>query len=274
VRVRPTPRSRSLAAGLIVAAGLSISAASATAGAGASPSLDVTFSANGQISVTLPDGTVVGTQSGAPTLIPAGYYQVILAGPGGCVQVPTWDLEGPGVSKTNNLDDGEVQSTGFNAYFAPNSTYTWQNLNAPGVVNSFATSAAIVGSPPTTTVPTVSGMSSSNNTTSQDVVGSETGHATATTSRGTLVATVTATGRIALAFKGKSVASLSAGKYTVLVSDRSSIDGLMLRGPSHAAVTLTGAAYTGKRSVSVDLTTGRWLVLPLAGKTAFSITVH
>jgi hypothetical protein len=44
-------------------------------------SLQVTFTATGSISVTLPDGAPVGTTSGAPTVIPAGYYTIHFSGP-------------------------------------------------------------------------------------------------------------------------------------------------------------------------------------------------
>ena len=66
-------------------------------------SLDVTFFANGQISVALPDGTPVGTTSGAPTVIPAGVYTISVLGPGGCTQLPLFDLSGPGVRLQDDM---------------------------------------------------------------------------------------------------------------------------------------------------------------------------
>src|SRR5262245_60155275 len=45
-------------------------------------SLNVNYTAAGLVTVTLPDGTPVGSTSGAPTVIPAGYYSLNLSGPG------------------------------------------------------------------------------------------------------------------------------------------------------------------------------------------------
>ena len=44
--------------------------------------MNVIFDYQGDITVALADGTPVGTTSGSPTVIPAGYYSVILTGPG------------------------------------------------------------------------------------------------------------------------------------------------------------------------------------------------
>ena len=95
---RPLGWVRSLRLGLaalLAAAALAALALAFAPGAGAvSLSLDVSFSATGQISVTLPDGTPVGSTSGAPTVIPAGFYTVVLSAPGGCTELPYFDLEG------------------------------------------------------------------------------------------------------------------------------------------------------------------------------------
>src|SRR5262245_19561459 len=51
-------------------------------------SLTVNFTAAGIVTVTLPDGTPVGSTSGAPTVIPAGFYSLNLSGPGECINLP------------------------------------------------------------------------------------------------------------------------------------------------------------------------------------------
>jgi hypothetical protein len=58
-----------VAAGVVL-----VLAPAANAGRHATLSLTVTFTANGVVTVTLPDGTPVGSTGGAPTVIPAGYY--------------------------------------------------------------------------------------------------------------------------------------------------------------------------------------------------------
>jgi hypothetical protein len=270
VRVRPTRHLWGPLAALLAAALL---APGAGAHQAANPSLDVTFFANGQITMTLGDGTPVGTANGTPTVIPAGYYQVLLTGPGGCVQVPSIDIEGPGISKVNNLDDGEVQSTGFNAYLAPSSTYTWRNTGAPGTVNTFTTSATVVGSTPTvgSNGATVTAGGTSGNSTSTNIVGSAA--KSSAMQRPTIVGTVNSAGKLSIALDGKSVTKLLPGMYTVAVTDRSSIDGFMVGKAGQRAVTVTGGAFTGHRTATVDLTAGRWLFIRAAGKPSYSITV-
>ncbi len=56
----------------LVAIGLLALAPVAQGRTSAGNALDVTFTADGVITMTLPDGTPVGTTSGAPTVIPAG----------------------------------------------------------------------------------------------------------------------------------------------------------------------------------------------------------
>ena len=87
--------------------------------------------------MTLPNGTPVGTASGSPTLVPAGYYSLLLAGPGGCTLTPYFVLKGPGVAVTDNMAQGEDEFTEHDVNFLPNSTYTWHNSETPRVVYTF-----------------------------------------------------------------------------------------------------------------------------------------
>ena len=116
-----------------VLAGVLLAAPTAGARQTANLSLNVTFFTNGQITMALPDGTPVGTTSGAPTMIPAGYYALMMNGPGGCTSLPHFILKGPGENVVDNLTEGEVTNFQYNAYFLPNSTYTWRNDANPGV---------------------------------------------------------------------------------------------------------------------------------------------
>ena len=112
----------------LIGALLAISPA-AQARSEANPVLTVTFTISGQISFTAPDGTPLGTSSGTPTQIPAGYYTVQMNGPGGCSNIPYFDMNGPGVNVAENLLEGELASDQLNTYLAPNSTYTWHNVD-------------------------------------------------------------------------------------------------------------------------------------------------
>lgn len=249
------PRAARLLAAAVLAAGALLVARPALA---ANPTLDVTFAVNGTISVTLADGTPVGTASGAPTVIPAGYYTLFLTGPGGCAALPYFVLQGPDEDVVGNISEGTVTDIIYNAYFAPNATYTWRDGDAnPPVLYTFTTSSAVEGAdtaPPetTTNVGGVSGV-----TANVDAVGS--GHAGTASMpfRGTLSATVTAGGP-RLSFDGRSVSSLAAGRYTVQINDHSATAGFVLGSPGRPALSLAARAFVGTRSTSINLTAGQW----------------
>jgi hypothetical protein len=239
----------------------------AAARTAASLTLNVTFLVDGTISVTLPDGTPVGVTSGAPTVIPGGYYRVLLAGPGGCAALPLFELKGPGEDVFADMTGGELNYDSRDVYFAPNSTYTWRNFGTPGVVHTFATSASVQGTPPISGGATASKAGST--VSSQDVVGSS-----LLPVRGTLTGAVAASGRLSLARGGKSVTRLSPGRYKIIITDTSTSKGFVLQKAGRRAVSLTGGTFVGRRTVSVNLTTGKWLFAPSAGKTAYSIVVR
>jgi hypothetical protein len=215
-------------------------------------SLNVTFFPDGTISATLPDGTSLGTTSGAPTVIPAGYYTLKLSGPGGCNELPYFELHGPGQNILNDMDLGEMQAT-IVADFQPSSTYTWRDNGIPGVVYTFVTSSQVLGTaPPKATGPDLPG-GKTTTTSSHDVVGSA-----VVPFRGTLMGSVAANGSLRLVFDGKPATHLRPGRYAVKVSDRSPTAGFTVMKPARKGVTVTGTAFVGKRSASVDLTTGTW----------------
>jgi hypothetical protein len=243
-------------------------APSAGARSAASLSLNVSFFTNGTITVALPDGTPVGTQSGAPTVIPAGYYALMMNGPGGCTSLPHFILRGPGENIVDNLTEGEVTNFQYNAYFQPNATYTWRNDANPSVVYTFATSGDVQGAPPPSG-PGRGGLQSTNHgtATSQDLVASA-----RATFRGTLAGAVSATGSLSLSFKGKTAATLKAGKYTLKVSDSSPKSGFVLT-KAKRTVAVTGAAFMGRHTGAVVLTAGRWSLRPSAGGKATTIVV-
>jgi hypothetical protein len=235
--------------------------------AAAAPSLVVTFSPAGAVTVTLPDGTPVGTTAGLPTAIPAGYYTLVLNGPGNCINLPLFELRGPGVNINDDMLGGETDTHQLYVDFQPGATYTWHLDRSENVVYTFRTTTAVVGTPTGSTGTNASG-STSLKPTSQDITGSE-----IVPFRGKLSIAVGANGRLALAYKGKPVRALRAGRYSIAAVDRSPSSGLLLAKLSHAAVTVTGKAFVGKRTTSVVLTTGKWLFMPRAGQAAFSIPV-
>jgi hypothetical protein len=234
----------------------------------ANPTIRVQFSLNGGITVTGPTGAPLGTTSGSPTAIPAGYYTVLLLGPGGCAVIPYFELKGPGENIANNLTEGELDNDSVNAYLQPNSTYTWRNRDVPGSVFTFTTTSEVQGTAPAVAGP--KGNESANHTTvkSTDFVGSE-----ILPARGTVTAAVSSAGRLSLAYKGKSIGRLNAGRYTIAVDDKSTTSGFVVQKQGQAATNVTTRTFVGKKSAKVELTAGRWIFSPGGGKQAYTIAV-
>jgi plastocyanin len=65
--------------------------------------------------------------------------------------------------------------------------------------------------------------------------------------------------------KGKTVKTLTAGKYTFVVKDTASIHNFTLNGPGIRNKTITGTGFTGTKSVTVKLAKGTYV---------FYCTVH
>jgi hypothetical protein len=236
----------------------------AEARSGATPTIVVSFTVSGVVTVTL-NGSPVGTTSGPPTVIAGGYYSVLLNGPGDCINLPLFELTGPGVNIQDDMLGGEVDTHSLPTYFVPNSTYTWHIDRSQATVYTFRTSSDVVGSA------TGAGSSSTSSksggkATSEDVVGSAIAPL-----RGTLSGVVTAAGRLSIAYKGKAVKSLKAGRYTITVVDRSSSNGFVVKGKHTTSV--TGMAFIGKRSVTLSLTAGRWSFGPSAAKSTYTVSV-
>jgi len=252
---------------LIVASGLLLSATgTAAARSAANPIIFVDFFANGQISVSTADGSSVGTTSGAPTVIPAGYYTFEFSGPGGCSVLPYFHLSGPGTDIVTNGNEGQVIHPPSGANLLPSSTYTWTDAAFPGVVYQFSTSAQVVGSPPVTL--TSPSSSSSATVSSQDVVGSA-----LLPFLGSLSGTISASGKISLLRAGKPFTSLKAGRYTLRVVSNSPRSGFVIERQKSKKVAVSRGAFSGKRSIAVSLTAGTWVFMVMPGKSSSSFAV-
>jgi len=250
-----------------VVAGLAALVPTAQARSAANPILRVQWQLDGSVTVTLENGSPVGTRTGAPTVIPAGYYTVSMFGPGGCANIPYFTLKGPGENIVENMDGGEMSTYQMNAYFAPNSTYSWHSDVDTNVVYTFATNASVVGSPPAVVGPKGLAASSHGTAQSQTLLGS-----TAMTFRGTLNAAVSPAGKVTLTFKGKHVSSLKVGSYKVAVVDSSATNGLMLQ-KIKRVLTVSGIKFVGKHTGKVNLTAGKWVVMPRTGSAAATLLV-
>jgi hypothetical protein len=237
----------------------------------ADPSLYVTFHLDHSITMTLADGTPVGTTGGSPTVVPPGPYNVYVDDAVG-VSGPECDLSGPGVSLAADNYDGESVLESYREIFQPNSAYTWRNHEQPGVVFVFTTSGAVSSSPPSSSSgETTSGGPSPGQASgkpSQDVVGSA-----LVPFRGTLNGTVSAAGKLTLTSKGKGVSTLKAGRYTIAVTDMTPKSGFIVQEIRRQAMTVTGVSFVGKRSVTVELKAGQWMFYSAAGKKSYFIVL-
>jgi hypothetical protein len=229
-----------------------------------SPTIVVNFAVNGSVTVTL-NGSQLGTTSGTPTVIPGGYYSLLLNGPGNCINLPLFELSGPGVNVQDDMLGGEVETHSLPTYFTPNATYTWHLDSSQSTVYTFRTSTDVVGSP--TALGSSSSKKGSGKATSDNIVGSG-----IVPSRGILSGVVTPSGQVTVAYKGKSVKRLQAGRYTITVIDKSPSSGFVVKGMRRTA-TVTGNAFVGKRSMSVNLTDGSWSFGPSATKSVLAVSV-
>jgi hypothetical protein len=266
---RVVPQALRLIATLAAIVGLLTAAATAPGARAATLALRISFTAAGAITVTLPDGSPVGTTSGAATVIPAGFYTLLFFGPGECINLPLFELRGPGVNILDDMLGGETDVHTLYATFLPNATYTWHSDRNSAIVYTFRASPDVVGTQPSGSGTSGGTSGTKAKPTSEDITGSA-----IAPFRGTLTGTVGAAGRLTVAFKGRSVTSLKAGRYTVAVSDQSSTNGFLLQKLTRAPVSVTGTMFVGKRSLSVTLTAGKWLVLPRLGKATYSIVVN
>jgi hypothetical protein len=228
--------------------------------------LKVDFSFTGAITMATPGGAPVGTTSGTPTLIPAGYYSLILEGPGGCTLTPYFMLKGPGVTVTDNMAQGEDQFTEHVVNFQPSSTYTWVNSDNPNIVYTFQTSSTVVG---TKAPPVVwNGPTNKGKQVNEDVVGSG-----RLPGRGTLTGTLSSSGAITISFEGKHPATLRTGSYTFVITDKSPSNGLTLARGATKPTRLTAAGFVGRHTWKLNLTTGRWIFAATRAKTTQAILV-
>ena len=83
--------------------------------------------------------------------------------------LPYFHLGGPGVDLLQNLNEGGTETATDRAVFQPNATYTWTDDAQPGIVHTFATTGAILGTAGAAPSSPVKGAPAA----SQDVVGSD-----------------------------------------------------------------------------------------------------
>jgi hypothetical protein len=218
-----------------------------------------------------------------------GTYQVTVTDDvsDGSDGVHMFQLSGNGVDLQTDLDGGDDKSELFTVTLEPNSVYTFEDADQPNLAAVvFSTSSTAASSTNTgsgsgstasgTTTLTTTGSHSSGGVSSNSSITATAADApsSSTIFSGTISAMVSATGKLTLTDHGKTVTSLTAGRYTIKVDDRSPKSGFILQELTHSPLVLTTAKFVGKRTARVDLTIGQWFFYPtLLGKKTFFIVV-
>jgi hypothetical protein len=91
--------------------------------------------------------------------------------------------------------------------------------------------------------------------------------------RGNLAASVAAGGRLRLTAGGSTILKLLAGRYRVVVDDRTAKAGFTVQQLSKSALALTGVTFVGKRTVAVTFKAGRWTYYSPTGKKSYFTVV-
>ena len=223
--------------------------------------------------MSLADGTPVGTSSAPGTAIPAGTYRVNVDDTAQAVM--QFRLAGPGVELVTNMTFGEDAAQTLVETFQPNSTYTFRDDFQPSLVRFFSTSSTSIssgesggGASPGST-PTKSQSGQGSPVTSHDIVGSD-----IKPFRGTLAGAVSATGKLSLLFKGKTVGQLKSGRYAFVIEDQTASTAFKVQRIKKDPVTLTGVKYVGKHKVTVTLDAGQWWYFSGAGKKTYFVVVN
>jgi hypothetical protein len=285
--MEPVPMARTarrvsiLTAAVVFAAVLVASGSAATKDAGL-PTLYVAYNMNCTFTIANDAGSQISQ-------IPPGTYQVQITTPvvfadvdltdsqgtmTACQSFVQFSITGPGVNLATTLQDGDEDYGLIDATFQPGATYTAVDNNQPSVARLVFTTAAS-GSPVIPTNPD-SGGGTGKGSSQSDVVGSKSTTTTTATvvDRGTLLATVSAAGKLSLTFDGKAVSTLKSGRYTITVSDHSKKSGFIVQESGNTANTVSTGVFTGKRSVTVSLGRGQWFFYPsfLGAKTYFLVS--
>jgi hypothetical protein len=266
-------RQRHLLAAIGALAAAVVLAAPGGAARAAFPTLYVNYSLNCTFTMTDDTGKAV-------TSIAPGTYQVAVSTPGSfggvdltgkndmtaCKGSIDFKLTGPGVNIATTLNDGDGSYDMLSGNFAASSTYTAVDQNQPSVARvTFTTQAS--GS----ATGTAGGSGSSSSSSSS--AGSSSGGSSSAATLGTLSGTVGSTGALKLTYKGKTVATLKPGKYTVTVVDKSTHSGFILKGKGKSVVVSSGP-FVGKKSLVVDFRTGQWaMAASSSGKPSYFVVL-
>jgi hypothetical protein len=214
--------------------------------------------------------------STAPALtatLPPGPYQISISTP---VTDDQWNtayctaasfsMTGPGMSYTAVLGqpNGPTGAT-FTQSLAPSGTYTLVDGNSPS--NKVTITTAATGTS-TDLLPPLPPSTVKGGSTIGDYVGSG-----IVPYRGALAATLGKAAKPTLAWHGRPVARIEAGRYDIVVHDSTAAGGFYVEKAGRKPQVVTGVKFRGERKVRVTLTAGKWTFFSKSGRTtSFVVT--
>jgi len=205
------------------------------------------------IGLRFDDGSDVGNQARNAPVIPPGTYTIVAVDDSGA---HNFHLTGPGVDVGTTI--GGLQSPTWTVTFQPGSHYRFQCDDHPDFMyGEFNTSGTGGGGS------TDSGGSSSGGSTSGGSSSSGSGTVSNTGTKsaavlGTLIGRVNPAGQLVLTYGGIPVKKVKAGRYKVTVADRTPKRSFVVGKAGGAATTIGGVAFVGTKTVTLNLTTGKW----------------
>jgi hypothetical protein len=210
-----------------------------------------------------------------PNPPPAGSTSVLVYDDDNCNA--SFSLSGPGVSLTTDLNStgmGIDHPAGpfgpFN--FQAGATYTVRDSNI-SASTSFSPSAAASSSGGSSGSSGVTSGSTAGTTSSGGQTSGSTTSSGGTTTLGTLVGTVSPTGKATLVLGGATVKRLKAGVYKLTISDRSKKAGLIIQALGYRAMSESAVSGTGTRTTTLRVIPARYFFQATGGpKTYFTVS--
>jgi plastocyanin len=219
---------------------------------------------NDAIGLTFDDGSAVGSQARDVPTIPPGTYTIRVIDD---ADIHNFHLSGPGVDMTTGVE-GTASPT-WTVTFQAGGSYTfWCDIHPDFMTGSFIASGAGSSSGASSS----SGVSPSAGSSSGST--SSPGASQTSPLRGTLTGTVDARGALKLVRQGTAVSRLRSGRYKITVVDKTPARSFVVRQQGRPPITLTGVAFVGTHTATVDLSAGKWTYSTTGGtKSTGSFTV-
>jgi hypothetical protein len=237
--------------------------------AAATTAITLEYTSGGVLLVLTADGTTIRTSTAPGAVISPGPYQVIFNN-----DVPDsrdiqhqFRFQGPGVNLQTDMAAGDNKTELYDVVLAASATYTFADDRQPSLAH-VVFSTASSGSTGTSSAGSSSG-SSTGTTSNSSLVGSD---IKAAPFRGSLAASVAATGKLSFTAGGSRVLNILSGRYKITVDDRTPKGSFRMQQAGKTPITLTGASFVGKRTVTVDLKAGKWTFYSSASrKSSFTV---